>query len=104
MSNRKAARAGGSRTLALDNVRSFLQETLGEHWQTLQMDGDEVVARLSMDARADPRLLFDEKGKPLPPAGWPDEIANSVESFELHENGCIKRVRLVTGAMLGGAK
>ena len=62
------------------------------------MDGDEVQAPLSMDARADPRLVFDMTGRPFPPVDWPDEIANSIETFELHENGCIRRIKFTSKA------
>ena len=60
------------------------------------MDGDEALARISMDARADPRLLLDAMGGPLDPVDWPDELANSLETVEFHENGRLKRVKFVS--------
>ncbi len=83
--SKHTARVEGCRTLIKPAVQEFLATQIGDRWKDLHMDGDEVLARVSMDARADPRLLFDEKGKPLPPADWPDEVANSVETFECTE-------------------
>ncbi len=96
--SKHTARVEGCRTLIKPAVQEFMATQIGDRWKGLQMDGDEVLARVSMDARADPRLLFDEKGKPFAPADWPDEIANSIESFELHENGCIRRVKFASKA------
>lgn len=62
------------------------------------MDGDEALARVALDARADPRKLFGQDGKILPPAQWTDEIANSVEAFELKADGAVK-VKLASKTM-----
>ena len=75
--SKHTARVEGCRTLIKPAVQEFLATQIGDRWKGLQMDGDEVLARVSMDARADPRLLFDEKGKPFAPADWPDEISPS---------------------------
>ena len=74
---------------------TFLTQELGDRWKALYMSGDEVVARVAMDARADPRL-FSSGGKAVSPQNWPDEIANSVETLEFHENGAVKRVKFAS--------
>lgn len=75
------ARTEGSRTLALPNVRAFLASLLGARWKAEQMDGDEALGRVARDARADIRLLYDDKGELLTPNLWPDEIAGSIKSI-----------------------
>ena len=80
------------------DIKAFLATRLTEGWKTLHMDGDEALARVAMDARADIRLLFDEKGDFLHPPDWPDEVANSVETVEFYDGGGVKRVRLVSKA------
>ena len=47
------------------------------------MSGDEALARVAQDARADIRQLFDEQGNILLPHLWPDELANSVEAVDV---------------------
>ncbi len=84
------ARTEGSRTLALPDVRAFLKPRLEELWRELQMDGEEALARVALDARADPRLLFDGDGNLLKPHEWPLEVVNSIESFELKGKDGIK--------------
>ena len=84
------------RLLRNAEIRTFLTQELGDRWKALHMSGDEVVARVAMDARADPRLLLDERGKAVSPQNWPDEIANSVETLEFHENGAVKRVKFAS--------
>ncbi len=87
------ARMEGSRCLAHPCVRAFLDPQLQSRWKALQPDGDEALGRIALDARADLRLLFDEKGELLKPHEWPDDIANSIESVELRADGGVK-VRL----------
>jgi hypothetical protein len=45
------------------------------------MKGDEALASISLDARADIRELFDEQGKLLNPRLWPDSVAHSVKAY-----------------------
>lgn len=77
----------GHRMLRNAKVVAFISITLVAGWKRLQMDADEALARLSMDARADIRLLFGRDGKLLPPHTWPDSIAGSVKSFQIRKNG-----------------
>jgi len=84
------AAANGSRMLSLARVKAELDKRLAKHWKSLQMDGEEALARVAMDAKADPRDLFDEHGHPLAPHQWPAHMANSIESFEIKDNQTIK--------------
>jgi phage terminase small subunit len=90
-----SARQLGSRMLTKVHIRAFLGNELEAHWKAQRMSGDEALGRVALDARADIRLLFDAQGKFLPPQRWPDEIANSIESFELKADGSVK-VKLVS--------
>lgn len=51
------------------------------------MDGDEALARVALDARADMRDLYDDNGQLLKPHQWPDSIANSVKAYKPGPNG-----------------
>jgi phage terminase small subunit len=94
----RSARELGHRLLTKVDIKAFLSTQLGEAWNALHMHGDEAFARVAMDARADIRLLFDEKGDFLHPLEWPDEVANSVETVEFYGGGGVKRVRFVSKA------
>jgi phage terminase small subunit len=89
------ARMEGSRTLAKPCIRAVIEDRLRNRWERLHMSGDEALARVALDARADIRTLFDGDGKLLKPHEWPDEIANSVEAVDL-ERGKVKLVSKVT--------
>lgn len=82
-----AARVSACRKLTTANVKARLAELLEDRWKGIHMTGDEVLARVAMDARSDPRQLFDEKGKLLDPHDWPDDIANSIESVKVKPEG-----------------
>jgi hypothetical protein len=71
-------------------VQAFLKPQLDAHWKALQMDGEEALARVALDARADLRALFDANGKALPPQQWPDDLANSIEAVDIKEDGTYK--------------
>ena len=92
-----AARSGGHRLLTNSDVKAFLASQLDQAWKAKQMSGEEALALVANDARADLRLLYDEKGALLHPKDWPDDIANAVESAELDGDGCLK-VKLVSKA------
>ena len=73
----------GHRTLVNPKLRKHISERLDEHWKAEHMNGDEALARVAQDARADIRLLFDGQGELLKPHDWPDEIAGSVEALDV---------------------
>jgi phage terminase small subunit len=79
--------SNGSRMLRNAKVAAFLEEKVGGVWKPLEMSGEEALARVAQDARADHRFLYDAKGKILHPSKWPDEIANSLESYKVLEDG-----------------
>jgi phage terminase small subunit len=87
---RRTARQEGYRFLTFPDVRRFIWSRLEQAWKDRQMSGDEALGRVAMDARADMRMLFDAKGEALLPHEWPDDITNSVESFERSPNGHVK--------------
>lgn len=79
----RSARELGHRLLTKVDIRAFLVIHVTQRWEALQMSGDEVLVRLALVARADPRLLFDDTGQLLSPHQWPDEIALAVEAFRI---------------------
>jgi phage terminase small subunit len=85
------ARVEGHRDLTKPNIQRYLASKLGNRWKAWDMEAEEASARLAQDARADLRLLFDEDGALLDPKDWPDELANSIESYEA-EKGKVKLV------------
>jgi hypothetical protein len=82
-----AARVGGSKLLATPEVKAYLAKRLEDAWRSKHISGDQALALVAGDATLDPRLMFDEDGKPLHPKDWPDEIASSVESIKLKDDG-----------------
>jgi phage terminase small subunit len=82
----QTARVEGHRTLANPNVRAYLDEQLEPRRKALEITADEVLALLSMAARADMRLLFDHRGHVLPPTEWPYDIAMSVQSLKMRRS------------------
>lgn len=84
-----AAYSQGYENLRKPQVKQFILAQLGDVWKAKQMDGEEALARVAGDARADVRLLFDAKGELLNPHDWPDEIADSVEAVDMG-NGKVK--------------
>jgi hypothetical protein len=96
--SQRTAEVEGSRTLRKPEVAAFIDRQQRERFRRLQMDGDEALARIAMDARADITELFDEHGRILPPKLWPAHLSNSVEAFELKRDGSMK-VRLASKTM-----
>jgi phage terminase small subunit len=89
------ARTEGSRTLAKPNVQAFIDQERTARWKRLQMDGDEVLARVALDARADITDCFNDDWQVLPRAQWPLSMRNSVESIERKADGSV-RVKLTS--------
>jgi hypothetical protein len=84
------ARSNGWRLLTNADILAFLAPHMERRWKRLQIGGDEALARIAMDARLDPRLFFDERGKPLKPHDWPDAVAGSVKAIEFRKDGGTK--------------
>ena len=68
------AATNGYRLLRNADVVAFLEPELQARWRDQQMNGEEALARLATQARADVRQLFDRRGQLLPPHRWPDEM------------------------------
>lgn len=80
--------AASQATQAYENLRkplvkAFIAAQLGDVWKAQQMGGEEALALVAGDARADVRMLYDAEGALLNPHDWPDEIAASIESVDL---------------------
>jgi phage terminase small subunit len=81
-SSMAAASVGGHESLRNPKIGAYLKPRLAEHWQGLQMDGDEALARVAAHARVDVRKLYGENNELLPVHQWPDAIAGSVRSIK----------------------
>lgn len=79
--SRKAAATGAYEALRKPEIQAALAHLQEGRWLRLQMSGDEALARVAMDARADPRELLDDDGNFLPMHHWPDDQAQSIKSF-----------------------
>lgn len=76
-----AAAVESSKALRKPNIRARLEELRAARFKRLHMSADEAIGRISLDAQADPRKLYDEAGKMLPPHLWPDDVAQSIRSI-----------------------
>ena len=65
-----------------EGVAERIQQLAAEKWRQLEMQDEEIKARLSTIGRVDVRQLFDENGKPRMPHELPDEIAMAVRGIE----------------------
>jgi hypothetical protein len=77
----RGAAVGASRLLRNAKVRGLLETLQRARWKRLQMSGDEALALVAGDARADLRELYDDHGTVLNPRDWPDSVARSVKSY-----------------------
>jgi len=88
--NCKSHRAAATKAYELlrkPAVQAAVVADAAEVWKKLQMSGEEALLRVSLDARADVRELYDHKGRLLPVHLWPDCIANSVKSVRPGKEG-----------------
>lgn len=85
----EGAAVGASRLLRDGKVRDAVDAMKAARWKRMSMEGDEALALIAQDARADMRELFDDKGVLLNPRDWPDDIAASVEAVDM-QTGKIK--------------
>jgi hypothetical protein len=96
--SQRTAEVNGSRLLRKAEVAAFIEWERRARVKRLHMDADEALMRVSLDARADLRKLFDATGHLIEPQYWLDDIANSVESFERKKDGSFK-VKLASKTM-----
>jgi phage terminase small subunit len=76
-----AAAVNASKLLRNTKIREPINTLAAARFKRLQMSGDEALALEALSARADIRELYDEHGKLLPIAAWPDSIARCVKSI-----------------------
>ncbi len=92
---KNTAAVEGHRTLKKPNVQKFMERERRARFRRLQMDGDEVLARVGMDAAADLAELFDADDEMLPPSKWPLSMRNSIEQITISPDGTT-RVKLAS--------
>lgn len=66
-------------------VIKLLNEQRDAKAHQFDLTTDSVIAELSKIVHADPRKLFGEDGRMLPPSQWPDEMAGAIASVEVEE-------------------
>jgi phage terminase small subunit len=81
----KTAYSQGSRLLKKVEVAARVEELIQESLQRLHMSRDEVLARVAMIGRADPRRLFTEGGTLRNPSELDDLGAATLAGFEVVE-------------------
>lgn len=82
-----AAGVGAFHYLRNPKIRTVIDALAEARWKRLAMTGDEAVARIAQDARADIRELFDDDGNLLPVRHWPDSVAQSVKAIRPGKDG-----------------
>lgn len=92
-----SAEQQGYENLRKPEIRAFINRQLEDAWVSRQMGGEEALALVAGDARADARMLVDEQGKPRGLHELPDEIASSIEAVEF-EDGKVKKIKLASKA------
>jgi hypothetical protein len=70
------------RILKLEKMQAALKAERTARWKRLRMHGDEALALISLSARADIGLLYDEKGQLLPIRKWPRWMRTCVKSIK----------------------
>lgn len=76
-----SAAVGASRLLKRANVRAFLEKEQRARWKRLEMEGDEVMALIAIDASVDVRDFYDKAGNLKPFDQWPEESAAAVRGI-----------------------
>lgn len=85
--NANTSKVEGHRYLTKPNVSNFIRREQKARFRRLHMDGDETLARVALDARADLAELFDQQDKMLPPSKWPQSMRNSIEQITIRPDG-----------------
>lgn len=76
------ARQRGWELMRLPEVKARLSELNSAHFKAIQMDNDEILARLAALARVDPRQLFNEEGQLKQIHELTSEEASMLAGFE----------------------
>lgn len=80
--NLQTCASEGWRYLRKPKIAGFIKQQADAGWKTLQMGGEEALARTALAASFDIRLLFNDDGTLKLPKDWPEELAQLVESVE----------------------
>jgi len=73
-------------TIQSEIVQQALREFMTDRLTKVEISRDRVLIELARLAFSDPRGLFGEDGKVLPPSQWSDRAAASVSSFDVVTN------------------
>lgn len=71
-----------SKLLSSAKVQAFLRGRETKVLQTIEATADEAMAAITRTLRLDPRMLLDDKGKPLAMKDWPDDVALVVKKVK----------------------
>lgn len=80
--SKRTAAVIGRQNLRKVTVKSAIDAKMAARAQRIEIASDQVLREIARLAFFDPRRLFDAKGKFLPIAKWPDEVAAAVSSIE----------------------
>lgn len=83
----RASATGAWKLLQKPDVAAAIASALEKQFKTLQMDADEALMLISLDARADLTELFDEHDRILPIHLWPDAVRRSVKRIRQTDQG-----------------
>lgn len=84
---RKTAAVEGWKLLRKPAIAAALERELRARWKRIKMDGDEALALISRDARADIAEAYDAAGNLLPVRMWPKRLRLSVRSIRPGKDG-----------------
>lgn len=74
--------AAASRLLSSVKVQALIERHTRKMLQRAEATADEAMDAISRTLRLDPRMMLDEKGKPLAMKDWPDDVALVVKSIK----------------------
>lgn len=79
----KTARQAGAENLSKPAVADAIAKAKMARLSRVEINGDDVLARLDQIAHADIRKIFTPGGALLPPHEWPDDVAYAIAGFEV---------------------
>lgn len=95
-----AAKEIGCRLLTKAHIKQKVLNAIAAQKERVKLEADEILLGIKHLAVSDPRRLMNlETGCLLPPAEWPDDIAQCVASFEI-----IEKLHPFTGELTGYVK
>lgn len=79
---RRSCATEGYRLLRKPEIAAALHRAQDARWRELKMNGAEALALISMRARVDVGMMFDDKGDRLPVSKWPLALRLCVKSVK----------------------